>query len=267
MIYHTLQTELICPARIIFGYNGFKTQKALRESFVKFLSDQGNNASGYGVYSLPSLISCGNHSLVKANGMPFCSPIQEDGCWPVYGSITGNPLELLLEIIWTRLVYDDKLSGEVFHDSGYIQSLNRFIDAKLVKSGERTGWMYQYVDASEEQLTLLHEPVQWEPVTLDEAQYSIVNLLCHEEKVDVSKKEFIDFINKYEYSSESFVQAIKKTGLVGCDGDLLVLLTRNCVCAMLPDGRLVAGENIAGQFEEWMNRYLDNRKDGTFEHI
>lgn len=110
MIYHSLLSEAFYPARIVWGYNGFKSEFALRESFTEYLesnisTSEENKVMGFGPLSFPSLIICDKFSLIKSNGMPFASPLDKDGWWPFYVSSFENPLYFLLEIIWTRLHY------------------------------------------------------------------------------------------------------------------------------------------------------------------
>ena len=262
LIYQTLVMELVYPARIIFGYNGFKSQSALRRSFVDFLSAQMTTipAQGFGVPSMPSLISCGRHSIVKANGMPFCSPMEEDGFWPVLGSTSTNPIELLLQVVWTRLVYDRKLPATLFDDDAFLQPMARFIDARPTRIGDQGGWMYRVTNASPKVLEEEPEPSRWEPVIVDQTQFVILNRLCGEERIQLNDPDLANFLSAGGYTVGSFVQSLNNLGLAARDGDTLVLLTRGCTCAILPDGRFAVAENVAGQFTRWMMDFMKDRR-------
>lgn len=262
LIYQTLVMELVFPARIIFGYNGFKSQTALRKSFVDFLSAQMSSvpARGFGVPSIPSLICCGNHCLVKSNGMPFCSPIEDDGFWPVICSTSWNPLELLLQVVWTRLVYDRKLPASLFDDDVFLQPMTRFIDARPARTGDVGGWMYRVANAPHEVIDAPQTPSRWQPVVINQTQFAIMNRLCGEGNVDIADSSFAIFVKSGGYTVDAFVESLNKSGLAARDGNKLVLLTRGCTCAILPDGRFVAGENIADQFTRWMMDYIKERK-------
>jgi hypothetical protein len=263
LIYHALVTELVCPARIIFGYNGFKTLSALRQSFVTFLKDQLGSAPtrGFGLSSMPSLICCARHCLVKSNGMPFCAPLDDDGFWPALGSVTTNPVELLLEVVWTRLVYDKKLPATVFDDDSFLQPMLRFLDARPVRDGGKCGWLYRFVDELPDVVdSPTPAPAPWEPAFLDQTQFNVVNRLCHDGQVDVTEDGFAEFLTEQGYTVESLIASLNKAGLAARHGNRIVLLTRGCQCAILPDGRFAAAENIAGQFTRWTMAYLENRK-------
>lgn len=263
LIYHTLVTELHNPARIILGYNGFKSTFALRKSFSDFLSTKltgGGYAKGYGVPSFPSLICCGKHCLIKATGMPFCAPLLDDGFWPVFASTTGNPVELLLQVIWTRLVYERQLPSDVFDDDEFLQPVTRFIDAKPSTEGDQKGWLYRVVKVSKKSLQQPHIADPWEPIILDEAQFVIMSILCRDESVSILDPDFIRYLAARGYSVDSFVEGLNRTGLAALNGSDLVLLTRSCLCAILPGGRYAAAENASGQFERWMAKLISGSK-------
>lgn len=263
MLYHSLVTELAAPARIIFGYNGFKSHARFRQSFVDYLSAQsdGQPKKGYGPASFPSLIVCGPYSLVKCNGMPFIGPLEDDNLWPFFCSASSNPIELILHIIWTKLVYNEKLAPSVFEDDLWLQSFARFLSTKCVQlPGGQKGWVYRVTNTSDDYLQEPNELKLWEPVFLDVAQFVIVNRLCSEEELSLSDPDLEEFVGKHGYSLDSFVDSLNRTGLAARNGNNLVLLTRDCTCVILPDGRFAAGENIAGQLMRWMNVYLNERR-------
>jgi hypothetical protein len=261
LVYQTLVMELFYPARIIFGYNGFKTQSALRESFVDFLTAHISSGPvpGFGVPDIPSLVCCGSHCLVKCNGMPFSSPIQADGFWPVICSTSWNPLDLLLQIIWTRLTYDNKLPASLFDDDVYLEPLTRFIDAHPAHAGDVGGWEYRVADAPPDVIDAPREQDRWQPVFLDQTQFVIMNRLCGEGSVDTTDSDFATYIETSGYTVDGFVESLNEVGLAARDGNRLVLLTRGCTCAILSDGRFVAGEDIADQLTRWMVDYIKER--------
>ncbi len=262
MIYHTLLMELVNPARIILGYGGFKTLSSLRKSYVKFLTNQNVDgpAKGYGISNFPSLICCGKHCLVKSNGMPFTTPIEQDGYWPAFGSVTANPLELLLQIIWTKLVYDRKMPSSIFDEDKYLQPMMRFIDTIPAKSGEVKGWMYR-VDNTPDKIVNepTPKPETWEPIFLDNTQFIIVNQLCMEDEIDVTETKFSEFLLKEGYTVDVFVKSLNQVGLATLNNNNLVLLTKSCQCVILPDGRFAAAENCSGQLTRWVSDFMKSR--------
>jgi len=263
MIYNALVTEFLTPVRILLGYNGFKSHSAFRQAFVDYLSMQydGTPKQGFGPTSFPHQIICGDYSLIKCNGMPFIAPLEDDNVWPFYCSAASKPVELLLELIWTRLVYQEQLDPSVFDEDIWLGSFARFISAKPVTKSGQQGWQYDWVKASEKQLEEPTEFKLWEPVFLDVAQFTVMNRLCHEGKVDLTDGDLLDFLGKHKWSVDSFVESLNKAGLAAHDGNELVLLTRRCSCVILPDGRYAAGENVADQLSRWMLIYIADRKN------
>ncbi len=263
MIYHALVVELAAPVRVILGYNGFKSHSRFRQSFVDYLSanSDGQPRRGFGPTSFPNLIVCGQFSLVKCTGMPFIAPLDEDLFWPFYCSSVENPLELLLQLIWTRLVYQKQLDPSVFDEDVWLSTVKRFLSARLAttKEGQR-GWAYLVTSASDEDLQVTSAARLWEPVFLDRTQFVVMNRLCNQGQVDLSDTTLNSFLEENDWDIESFVKSLNSAGLAARDEDTLVLLTRGCACVILPDGRFAAGENLAGQLTRWLSIYMTARK-------
>jgi len=253
VVYYTLGMECYYPVRIVLGYNGFKTESALRNSFYSFLEnqlDERGHATGFGVHRFPNLICCGGHSLVKGNGMPFCCPIDEDGYWPFYCSTSANPTELILEVIWTRLVYESRLSGSVFDDDAHLTPMNRFIDARPLTGG----WEYRIMDVPKEIVDAPPEAREWRPAFLDETQFAVILLLASEESIDPEDSALVELIRGTEYTVESLVDSLRALRLATVDGGRIVFLTTQCECLLLPDGRIAAADNRAGELTRWLAR-------------
>jgi len=64
MILRTLIDEQIAPVRIVYGCEGYASEHSLRKGFRDFLKGSPKKI-GLGTNALPTLIVCGDHSLVK----------------------------------------------------------------------------------------------------------------------------------------------------------------------------------------------------------
>ena len=263
MIYHGLVRELHVPARILLGYNGFKSLGNFRDSFVEYLSNQFKNGTtkGYGPISFPNLIICGDYSLVKCNGMPFIAPLEKDYYWPFYCSSAKAPIEILLQIIWTRLVYQEQMASSVFDDDVWLSSFARLLSARFVSKGAQQGWEYQVTSATDLELQQPTDEKLWEPVFLDLPQFVVVTRLCKEENIDLTEPKLVLFLKEHGWDLDAMVKSLNTKGLAARDGNQLVLLTRGCSCVILPDGRYVAGENIANQLSKWVAIYIAKRNN------
>lgn len=178
-------------------------------------------------------------SLVKANGMPFRSPIEPDGFWPVYLSTSTNPTELILEVIWTRLVYDGLLSGAVFDDADYPVPMNRFIDA-LPAAG---GWQYAFADAPRRRVDQPKAERRWAPQVVDEAQAEMIVRLTQDDSVSLHDAEVVAYLAQHDYSPESMAASLQDLGLAAVKGGSLVSIASDLAVAVLPDGTVVVGDS------------------------
>ncbi len=254
LIYHSLVLERVSPVRIALGYDGFTTEEAFRKAFYTYLADN-IGKHGFGVRSIPQLCISGQFSLVKINGQPYVSPMQ-DGWWPVVISARVNPVRLLLEFIWTRIERNFGVSG-LWGDDLQLEGLNCCLLAKAVDLGDRQGWQYKYISAEEAALSQLPTSIDWEPTTVDEIQYVVFNCLCDGQTVLTTDPEFISYLTSRGLDITTFVAGMVATGLVAVDGERLKLTTEGMACMILPDGRYVVGENNTGRLSRWIQRYMD----------
>ena len=152
MFAHFLILEASLPIRIVFGYNGFKSEKSLRNSFVEYLSKHTFDSTktiekGFGALSFPNLIVCNNFSLIKLNGMPYALNRENNNEYcEIYGSYSKNPFLLLLELIWTRITYQFKIDSGVFEDNLEMEFIKPFIAGKIDKIDDKEGWCYCYLE-------------------------------------------------------------------------------------------------------------------------
>lgn len=272
-IYHSLKSEIILPVRIVWGYNGFKSEYNLRKSFVNYLGenithDKQNIKHGFGPHNFPNLIICGQYSLNKVNGYPFGYPVDENNWWSFYASSSYNPVYFLLETIWTRLSYKYKiLPIDIFGDDLTIEPVKLYIDCRVNEFNQGLfGWEYNYRGFNEESLKEISEPVEWNPTFLDKEQYVIIQELCKTSAINLKEDKNLErfVIKEGNYKSLSdFINKLKETGLVFIEKNQVKLLTDNCQCVFLPDGRIIAGENKSGRLTKWVTKFIDDRKSSS----
>ena len=264
LIYDTLRIESILPVRIVWGYNGFSNEYNFRKSFLDYLeqnisSDVLNKIPGFGPHNFPSLIICNKYSFIKHNGMPFGFPALEDNWWPFYTSSSYNPTYFFLEAIWSRLSYIfEILPMDIFGEDLSMEPTNRFLDVRIKKVKGHLGWEFNYFNLKKKTLSENVKSKDWEPVQLDETQHAIVSELCKKGEIDFLKDEDLEtFITMSNYSSvEQFIDQLKETGLVFLEKNKLKLLTDQCQCVMLPDGKFYAGENKSGRLTNWVKKEM-----------
>jgi len=256
MIFHILSLEAFYPARIVWGYNGFKSEYSLRNSMIKFLekniSTKDEKIRGFDPLGFPNLIICENNSLIKNNGIPFAYPIDKDLWWPFLVSSPENPVYFFLEIIWTRLHFMYGISSEIFGEDLNVDELHGFLLAKAKETKEMTGWEYMHIDLTKEELEKPLNHIDWEPTFLDNCQFVIINELCKKEELKYTDdKELENFVIKSGYTIKSFAKSLKETGLVDIDNGTFKLITEQCLCGISPSGKYFAGDNKTGRVERW----------------
>lgn len=265
MIYHSLLLEAAMPVRIVFGYDGFSSEYSLRNAFMEFLSSQYDpqyQIRGSGPNNFPQLIICNGNCLIKTNGMPYSAPLIDDDKWLIYSSYNKTPLLLLLELLWTKISYKFNITSDIFGEDLSSELLRPLVLGKCVKVDEITGWEYYENRIPKEDFETFPDSLEWNPSFLNYAQYQIVNGMCGLLEANLDDKEFIDFaLNLGNYKTkEDFIRDMLDTQLIYIDDKMdLKLLTDECKVCILPDGRVVAGEDKSGRLTRWVSNFMKNR--------
>lgn len=253
-LFHLLRLHLNSPACIVLGYYGYKGHRRFREGLAAHLQSTIGKPQ-YGPLSLPDAILNANVCAVKNVAMPWAAPLSGEW-WPVLmTSAIRSPHLILLEIIWTRLVFRGLLSGEVFGDDLDLEQWT--ILATMRFNPAVPGWALQMYDKAEV-AEKAEVPAKWAPIELTLDQYILVNRLC--ESPDGS-------ISIAELSSEGLtpddMAHLGRNGLVGRDPHdpaRYRLLTQRCRCVILPDGRYMAAEDNSGRLSRWVAQFVNSCK-------
>lgn len=249
MIFHVLVIEQVSIIRIVLGLHGFKSELAFRKALAGLLGAN-IGVKGFGPGSLPQLIISGRYSLAKANGLPYSAPLV-NGEWPFYFSTPVNPLLLLLEFIWTRL-------NELFNmPQLWGEDLDLEVPrALLFAKGDRHGWYMRFIDPSEGELTSVSTMRPWRPAFVTFEQSVILQLLCMGESVRMDDAQLLNWLQERGINPEALRDDLLETGLVAMRDQELQLITRNCLCAVLPSGEYVAAENNTGRLTRWIVKQM-----------
>ena len=265
-IYHTLFMEAYFPVRIVIGYYGYKTENSLREGFANLLEDnlQRGIRKGFGIGSFPTLIICGNNSIIKNNGMPYFMPFNYNKpfYWHISVSSNKTPIVHLLEVIWTRLSYKYELSSIIFGDDFDFAPTHPFLDCKFAKLPDGTmGWAYDYHIFTDDALNTSQTAPSWQPAFISQVQASVLVLLTRTGSINYeTDASLFNLIHQAETNVDSFINELVNTGLIYKKGPEIRFLKDRCEIIALPDGRFAAGENKSGELSYWLNKYWDERK-------
>jgi hypothetical protein len=250
MIYHTLVMEQVAPIRIVLGFNSYKSEHKMRESLINYIGEK-KMEKGFGIGSFPQLMICGDYSLVKLNGQPYSSIMQDD-YWDFYASSNEKPILLMLELIWTKIV--NEMGGDFpWGDDLQEENLARLLGGKIRSVGSQLGWEYRYINVDKETLKNRDPNKLWEPAFVDEPQFIIFNKLCSEENINTETPSFLDFITECNLDKDKFIDTLIKTGMVTYNSNKIELSTYECRCAIMPDGRFAVAEDNSGRFTRWVH--------------
>lgn len=261
-IFYILKEEVLMPPRILLGYEGYKTEKSLRDGFVNFLFDNLSTPEkqipGFSPLHFPNLIINKDISIIKNNGMPFCSGLIE-GNWPFYTTEKSNPINNLLELIWTRLSYKFKLSSDIFGEDLTLDGANVFLRGNIVNCGGNIGWNFHYEGLSQKTLSKKYSIEEWQPTTLTIEQFHIVTYLCKNGQLLVTRINSELAKIDSEVDIEDFINSLIETKLVGIDGrKYLRLLTKKCQCFISKDGYFAA-DNKSGKLTRWASKHYGDK--------
>lgn len=266
LILHTLVQDRLAPARIILGYEGYKTEKGLRDGFIEHLRSN-LNVVGYGPSSLPNLVVAKGALLVKMSGHPFRAPLDANGRWPLMGSSHGNPLRFILEILWTRLSYDHGIA-ELFGEDLEMETIAPLLEAEareIPGNPGAWGWQYHFTNLSERQLAANTAFEEWCPVELLEGQYLAMQRLCSDD-LDRGDPYVLFCASLDGVSGEAFVTGLIETRLVALQVDKMTLVTDALSCVQLPDGRRIAADDNTGRLTRWLTKYFADARARSETH-
>ena len=266
-VSYILKKESVLPVRILWGYNGFKSEYSFREAFINYLNKNVSDSSvkkieGFGPHNFPNQIICDNFSVIKMAGMPFISPINNNNWWTFLATSSYNKTKFFLELIWTRLSYKYNLSMDIFGEDLEMEPACQFLNCKIGRIEEDLyGWNYMYQPLSEEGLKNHTQVEEWTPVELDNIQFIIISELCKKNEIDImNNKQFEPLILSGNYKSlDAFLEKLLDTGLVYIENNKLRLLTRQCQC-LIANGKFYAGENNSGRLTNWALKEMNKTK-------
>lgn len=257
MIYHSLLVQQTLPLRIVFGYDGYKTEFSFRNAFVTYL-EENLGVKGYSPVSFPDLIVSGNNSLVKLNGTPYAVPLDENGYWGIYASTTINPIKILLEYIWTRLSYKYKLSSDIFGEDLEQEVLNPLLSTIIsTNDNGQMGWEFNYRDISQKDLSSSPQTYEWSPREVTDDEVIIMHKLCDENPLSLKSEFFDGYDDENEVKLEDVVNSLIQKALINRLGDEIYLLTDECKILTFR-GKWYADEDKSGRLMRWvMNQQLN----------
>lgn len=176
ILFYSLVQESLAPVSIIHGYEGYKTEKGLRSSFIDILEEKNNEGGqGLGIPSIPTLVTSNQFCLVKGNGIPFLA-IRDKDDWISVFSTRHNPAKLILELLWSKIAiyFDVKMPWD---DGLHMENIQPLLVANVKETPDGVGWLYRTIEYKEKHLER-EDDNSWEPASLEKAEVSAVNSMA-----------------------------------------------------------------------------------------
>lgn len=253
-LYYSLKTECSQPLRIVFGYWGYKSEKSLRDGFIKYLLKY-QKRKNVSPLAFPNLVIVNNLSLIKCNGMPYYARNDMDDNWALLCSAHSNPINIMLELVFTRITYLFNTTKEIFGTDLILESFNRFVLAKCVLHKKKYGWIYYYSDLTEEALKTNTGSYRWEPIEVNDTVFTIFNILCKKDNISCNDSDFEHFLTENGYTITKMLQELIGTGLICINNNMIRLLTEECTC-FISNGKNYVAENNNGRVFAWLNEKI-----------
>lgn len=175
ILFYALVQESLSPITIIHGYGGYKTENGLRGAFSDILEDAWRSGGGWGIPSIPTLVTANNFCLVKGSGIPFLV-IQNKNEWVSVFSTRHNSAKLILELIWSKI-------GEYFNakmpwdDGLHMDSVQPLLIAEAREIDGAAGWAYRTQEFKEKHMVRGDDNL-WSPSGIGKAEISAINIMA-----------------------------------------------------------------------------------------
>lgn len=239
-ILRTVAFEQLAPIRVVFGYQGYADEAGLREAFLDALEKAPGNIAGPAV--LPNLIICRKNAVIKLNGHPFLSPLQENGQWNLFGSTHKAPFSHLLEFIWTRLAnqFDAQFPLD---DSLEMEAMAFLLAGEPVVKGDTRGWQFYSRSFSKETLAKSTADT-WSPVEVTLEENVLVTMANTRGGLDVKNADLLEAASAYGIDLSAFATRLVESRLFSWVSPGVAQPISDVVHqAITPDGRFILADN------------------------
>jgi hypothetical protein len=244
-IFHGWLTQYNSPLRIVFGYEGFKNESSFREKFFNYMLTK-VKVPGFGPFSVPDLMICGNSCIVKLTGEPYPPFFLEDKL-EFIATNSGFTIEILCEILLSRI---SRFTPIDFSEDSGCEPLNYFINTQFVNQESEQGWAYLMHPLDESCLNQNGILQPWKPVEVSKEVFDVFKELLHK---NIPLNTFA--------ANSSLLQELVDTHLTAKLGAELTLNTRELKIAEYVGGRRFAGENGDGYFDLWETEFTRTLED------
>lgn len=248
VVYQSIVRDWLSPLRIAIGYNGFKSEDALRASIFKIYQGK-EYQSGYGVQNMPNLIISDGYSLIKMNGMPYKGFWDDEDGWCWLGSSDANPILLIMELLFDRihllLGVTSSRGNDLNEEPLFPLALSKPVQDRGVK-----GWSTSIISdpIPEREITQM----QWSSLRLSHEEKEFLRLLHTYGPLKNDSKLLSDYKTMYEIDDIFDVtQSLLKSRAVLATDDQFCICSGQWSVAKVC-GIFYCGDNSGNRFEHWV---------------
>ena len=83
----------------------------------------------------------------------------------------------------------------------------------------------------------------------------IVNMLCMKETLALDDEALLTLAAEHETTVDEVCASLQRQRIAAPEAGHIRLLTDECACVILPDGRYAVGENASGRLERWVEKH------------
>lgn len=191
ILFYALVQESLSPITIIHGYEGYKTENGLRTAFSDILEDAWVNGEGWGIPSIPTLVTSNNFCLVKGSGIPFLV-VKNKNEWVSVFSTRHNSAKLILELIWSKI--SEYFNVKMPWDDGlHMDNVQPLLIAEAKEIDDRAGWIYRTEEFKEKHMVRGDDNL-WSPSEIGKPEIAAINIMAMQGgylPLDVGMSEYL----------------------------------------------------------------------------
>lgn len=220
ILFYTLVQELLSPVTIIHGYEGYKTEKGLRDVFTNILFEALESGDrSMGVPSIPTLVTSNNFSLVKAGGNPFLV-VNDKNEWVTVFSTRHSSAKLILELVWFKIgaYFNAKMPWD---DGLHMDSAQPLLVAKPTGKDGCWGWEYRTSEFKEKHMVREDDNL-WSPSPIGKAGTSVISIMAMQGGFILLDKSLEKYLkDEHETTIDQVVDELIRTRNFMLDGEFL----------------------------------------------
>lgn len=268
-MFYALVIEQVSPIVIIQGYGGYNSEKGLRNAlidyideafFLKNLTEKQKDLYEKrksdidfirGVNCIPTLITANNYSLVKANGIPYIFAGTKKNEWALIASCNENPLNLMLELIWSKISLYFDVTMDWGNDDMH-ENLAPLLFAKVSELNGQRGWLYRSFEISSKKLESRYQ-TPYSPIKISKNALAIIRRIMFQKSSYLINDEDKEYFETKGCDYDALISELLATTHFAIDGNSLYPIEKLTYISDREDFGFV-DTNIK-RLGEWLNSH------------